>query len=273
MYVFDVSTRSNPSLVNVVDIPGTANGIPCRDVEIDAAGDVWVAASGRFVKMTVDQMGNVETSAFYHPGGNPISFTFHPITGHLFYSAINANFVGVLDPANPSTQLAAITDVCDDPSNSPLQGTFSPEGDLYVGCGGPTTAITDVVGFSAPSLVGISGNVDASSIGARKIDGVDVRGANHLTYIRVIVPPEELLQDILSDVIAFEFNKGITNALSSTLTAALASWENDRAATINQLEAFINQVEAMRGTQMTDAEADELIASAQEIIEAILAQS
>ncbi len=43
--------------------------------------------------------------------------------------------------------------------------------------------------------------------------------------------------------------------------------ENNDAAAVNTLEAFINAVEAQRGKKIPEAEADALIAAAQEIIE------
>ncbi len=45
--------------------------------------------------------------------------------------------------------------------------------------------------------------------------------------------------------------------------------ENNDAATINSLQAFINAVEAQRGNQITDKQANELIARAQEIIDSL----
>lgn len=85
--------------------------------------------------------------------------------------------------------------------------------------------------------------------------------------------PEVLLQELIDCVLALELNMGIETALTATLEAALASWENDRPATVMQIEAFINKVEAMRGNQLTDAEADELISKAQDVIAAIEALS
>ncbi len=59
--------------------------------------------------------------------------------------------------------------------------------------------------------------------------------------------------------------------MGSASAAALASVEGDRPATIQQTEAFVNQVEAMRGQLLTEAGADELIADASNIIAAIQA--
>ena len=85
------------------------------------------------------------------------------------------------------------------------------------------------------------------------------------------VLPPELIQALIEKTALFEFRVGIENALSAKLEAALASLEADRPSSIQQLEAFINQVEALRGRVASDAEADELTADAREVIAAIQA--
>ncbi|MCK5560220.1 MAG: hypothetical protein KAJ51_06485, partial [Thermoplasmata archaeon] len=57
------------------------------------------------------------------------------------------------------------------------------------------------------------------------------------------------------------------NSLISKLENAQKSLDKgqDNAA-VNQLNAFINEVEAQRGKKLTDAQADELIAAAQSIM-------
>ena len=59
------------------------------------------------------------------------------------------------------------------------------------------------------------------------------------------------------------------DGVECNLQAALASLENDRPAAIQQVEAFINQVEALPGTKWTNAEAEELVTKPEEIIAAI----
>jgi len=56
------------------------------------------------------------------------------------------------------------------------------------------------------------------------------------------------------------------DGVECNLQAALASLENDRPAAIQQVEAFINQVEALPGTKWTNAEAEELVTKPEEII-------
>lgn len=83
--------------------------------------------------------------------------------------------------------------------------------------------------------------------------------------------PVELLVDLAQDVIALNLQQGISNSLDSKLQAAMQALddinENNDVAAINTLQAFINAVEAQRGNKVSEADADAIIASAQEIIE------
>jgi len=74
---------------------------------------------------------------------------------------------------------------------------------------------------------------------------------------------------LLEDVESLELDKGLDNAMSVKLEAALVSIENDRPSALSQLGEFINQVEAKRGTDLTDEEADATVAATQAIIDAI----
>jgi len=83
---------------------------------------------------------------------------------------------------------------------------------------------------------------------------------------------EEALQALIDQTIDLELQFGIEKALSGPLGAALSSLANDRPNSVAQLEAFKNQVEGLRGTMLTDAEADALRAMANALIEAIKQQ-
>jgi hypothetical protein len=82
--------------------------------------------------------------------------------------------------------------------------------------------------------------------------------------------PVELLVELAQDVIALNLQQGISNSLDSKLQAAMQALddinENNDVAAINTLQAFINAVEAQRGSKISEANADALITSAQEII-------
>lgn len=92
-----------------------------------------------------------------------------------------------------------------------------------------------------------------------------------LTVESISVP--DLLDGLVDQVIGLNVQGGISNSLDAKLGAVTkaiddANEHNDVAA-VNAMNAFINAVEAQRGTTLTDAEADQLIASAQAIIAAI----
>jgi hypothetical protein len=83
------------------------------------------------------------------------------------------------------------------------------------------------------------------------------------------VDPVAAIEDLALAVVEMNLQNGIENSLDSKLDAALNALgdanENDDVAVCNSLAAFINAVEAQRGNKLTNAQADQLIASAQEI--------
>ena len=82
--------------------------------------------------------------------------------------------------------------------------------------------------------------------------------------------PADATQDLIGDVQALGLPDGIENSLVSKLEAAMNSLQNDHEnAAENELNAFINQIEAQRGKELTDEQADELIARAQRVIDSI----
>ncbi len=111
--------------------------------------------------------------------------------------------------------------------------------------------------------------------------GETVNGANDIWWIHEgkIYPrlwweniePVELLDILAQGIIDLDLQPGIENSLLAKLDTALQKLEDDNenndAAAINLLDAFINAVEAQRGKKISDTDADSLIATAQEIIE------
>ena len=83
--------------------------------------------------------------------------------------------------------------------------------------------------------------------------------------------PLDLLIDLSESIDAMGLPKGIANSLLAKLDTALQKLEDDNenndAAAVNLLEAFINTVEAQSGKKIPKANADTLIEAAQEIIE------
>jgi hypothetical protein len=93
--------------------------------------------------------------------------------------------------------------------------------------------------------------------------------AGHAT-MWVPVTVESALDQLMAQVIAYGLPKGLTNALTVKLDAALASWQRGRSnAAVNQIGAFIHEVDAKRGKALTDAQADTLIRMANIVVQAI----
>ncbi len=82
--------------------------------------------------------------------------------------------------------------------------------------------------------------------------------------------PGELIQRLAQDVEDLNLQWGISNSLDAKLNAALKKLtdvnQNNDAAAIGALGAFVNAVDAQRGKKITEEDADDLIAQAQHII-------
>ena len=90
-----------------------------------------------------------------------------------------------------------------------------------------------------------------------------------LDNVLVYCPTEET-EHIIEDIEEMGLPQGVENSLVSKLENAIDSMERGQYnAAANQLNAFINQVEAQRGKKITEEQADELIAAAQWIIDNI----
>ena len=97
--------------------------------------------------------------------------------------------------------------------------------------------------------------------------------AENFTATLVAGTPEEQIIELINMVISMNIQKGISNALDHKLDNALNALEdantNNDTAAINLMYAFIYSVEAQRGKEITDTEADTLIVKAQGIIDAL----
>ena len=87
----------------------------------------------------------------------------------------------------------------------------------------------------------------------------------------VVTKPGSLIQGLVEAVLQLNLQKGISNSLDAKLDAALGalddSNENNDVAAVNTMNAFISATEAQRGKTLTSAQADELIAQANKIID------
>jgi len=105
----------------------------------------------------------------------------------------------------------------------------------------------------------------------RLVNGIIDMGAYEWSLPQAV----NLIEDLIEYILGLELHNGIENSLIAKLNAALKlleddSEENDGAA-VNILTAFINAVEAQSGKKIGQADADELIIAAEQIIEELTA--
>lgn len=81
------------------------------------------------------------------------------------------------------------------------------------------------------------------------------------------VTPEQLLTELTEYIKGLKLQGGIENSLISTLDNAKKSLSSDKKAGINQLYAFINKVEAIRGGKLTEQQAKTIIEMTKAIIQ------
>ena len=112
---------------------------------------------------------------------------------------------------------------------------------------------------------------DINNLGQIVCQGVDSLGNEHAFLLNPILEPAELLAQLVQDVIDLDLDRGAENRLLAKLGSALQKLDdgnkNNDVALINSLEAFINAVEAQAGKKITETDADDLIDSAQKIID------
>jgi len=147
---------------------------------------------------------------------------------------------------------------------------------IYYGDGSGTFIKSDM-----PLDYGLNSDGAGSAVGDFNGDGtLDMALPRYTTYddgfevwLQIPIPkdPETLIQNLVSDIGDMELPQGIENSLVSKLANALKSLDkgNDGAA-INQINAFINQVEAQSEKKIPEEIAGEWINKAHSIIEAIL---
>ena len=79
------------------------------------------------------------------------------------------------------------------------------------------------------------------------------------------------IEKLIADIQTLNLTEGVEDALIGKLNNSMASYciHSNATAAINQLNAFINQVEAKRGNPLANEEADDLIARANALITAM----
>jgi hypothetical protein len=90
----------------------------------------------------------------------------------------------------------------------------------------------------------------------------------HTTYEPIPEPPQQSIQNLISSMNYLPIPKGLKKSLIKKLESALSRIEKGQThTTINNLNAFIHEINAQRGKKISYEIADQLIAEAQRIIE------
>jgi len=153
---------------------------------------------------------------------------------------------------------------------------FSKDVEIWTSADGTsfTLAASDVLDDSPNYSVTIPlGDIEAKKIMLRITSGYE---SDYWELAEFVVygaqpDPREPLYTLADDIIDLNLRPGIENSLLAKIEAAIAKLEdgnpkNDKAV-INSLQAFINEVEAQRGKKISEDDADDLIAAAQEAID------
>ena len=227
----------------VLNIPpnsrfGGAASLPCcRDLE----------NGGLSVHPTTGELWGVESSfAFSRWASPPHIFQIDPTTG------LAQNIVPIGLFGTPSAFGFDALEILPDGRFIAIRGAGS--SDVY-----EINPIPDAIsGLAGATLIPLL--LDPSIQGG--LNGLDT------------APPTELLvTNLVQDVIDLNLGAGISNALDAKLELVVDALDdmnqNNDVAAENSLYAFMNAVEAQRGKKLTDAEADDLIAAAQAIINAL----
>jgi FIMAH domain-containing protein len=82
------------------------------------------------------------------------------------------------------------------------------------------------------------------------------------------LPPQvvQAIDDLRERVASYGLPRGIARSLDAKLEAALNAWQaGDSAETCNSLSDFLNEVRAQAGQKLTEAQAQQLTAAANDI--------
>lgn len=98
----------------------------------------------------------------------------------------------------------------------------------------------------------------------------DDGGTGMDTVVITVITHAEATQQLIDTVIDLDLDNAVGNSLLGKLSNAFKSFENGQYISgANQLNAFINELEAQRGKKLTDTEVDNLILEAQRLIDSL----
>jgi PKD repeat protein len=149
-----------------------------------------------------------------------------------------------------------------DPNTPPLPLTFQ-----WTQTSGPAVTLAGA-NTATPSLTPTQTGTYVFSLVVN--NGVLDSAAASVTITVIPLQPQQLIQSLIAEVQSLGLPKGTEQSLVSKLRAASDALNRGNAQpVINQLGAFIHEVEAQSGKKISKSEADMLIADAEQIIASI----
>ena len=99
----------------------------------------------------------------------------------------------------------------------------------------------------------------------------DIGSGSGSAYVFAPDPIIVAIEELITMVLSLNLQQGIENTLDAKLDAAIQALDdvnqNNDIAAFNMLNVFIQNVEAQRGSHLTNTAADQLVAGAQAIID------
>ena len=235
--------------------------------------------SYHFTGTTINSCGTIQPGAHvtgsfsYEINGNPDQFPGNPdIAGYL--AAFSVSIEG--ETATSGSATLAIQDTASPFINNSLTvSALLPTGTLGgLSLTGMALGLVDFTGtvFTSTALPGptlqLSDFSQGGQLGAFFFNSCRLSGP-----ITSLATSQGMVANLIDDVISLNLQTGISNSFDAKLDAVFDALddinENNDVSVVNALYAFINAVEAQRGKQISEADADDLIAAAQAIITAL----
>ncbi|MBI4287202.1 MAG: SBBP repeat-containing protein [Chloroflexi bacterium] len=154
---------------------------------------------------------------------------------------------------------------------SPANGAQFIQGETVLASWSVSDTLSGVAATSATTPNGQA--VDAATMGVKTYTVTATDRAGNVTTVTntyTVLSPAQATETLTNTVRGLNLPQGTETSLTSKLDAAVASLQQGQTqAAVNQLGAFVNQVNAQRGKALTNQQADALIQIVQRIIAAV----
>lgn len=246
------------------------------DPPTDLTPPWWMGATSHWYDSLARTYSTIHADRIYHSS----TMTTDPSSGSYAYSSTYVRFVadgdhdyvldGLFHLSNPGASCYWYVTLVDETTGQYLYyayRSFYPATEFYDGLGG---------GYASGSITGrlVDGHRYRFTFYSRMstvIVGSYAAGTAWATLDLEPVTPEQLLSELADDIEDLLGGGELEESLTAKVENALSALQDDNAdndvSAANRLGAFKNQVEAQRGKQLTDAEADAFIAAANEILD------